>query len=128
MPGTHVKTIERFIDRLNRAVSRSALLKVSIRPTGGRLLDISRLADVDRDAPGNILRAFVGRSKSASDPAGRASGETRRAATIDLDPLGGLVDSDEDDTTGDMFDGLDEGEPASPSRHEKMLTSIRRAA
>ena len=129
MPGTNVKTIERFIDRLNRAVSRSALLKVSIRPTGGRLLDISRLADVDRDAPGNILRAFVGRSKSASDPAGRANGETRRAATIDLDPLGGLVDSDEDDTTGDMFDGLDEGEsPASPSRHEKMLTSIRRAA
>ena len=134
MPGSHVRTIERFIDRLNQAVSRSALLKVAIRSGGGRMLDISSLAELDRDAPAEVLRAFVA-------AAGAGGAEGRKAAKIDFAPRPSpsktAEDDDDDDVDDDEEDHLLPGfrrgddeptKPSAPSRLEGLATSIRRSA
>jgi len=130
MPGPHVKTIEGFIDRLNKAVSRSALLRVSVRSSGGRMLDIARLESVDPDAPERALMVFVGSSVTRGGDKGGSSGERRKAALIDLDPVRSTSDASTHGSLCDESGGRSEAPKGvhEPSRFEQLLSSIRRAA
>jgi very-short-patch-repair endonuclease len=54
----HREPIERFIQRLNAATTRSPLLRLSIRSTG-RILDAAGLAELDPAEPANLANAFL---------------------------------------------------------------------
>ncbi|MHC4833203.1 MAG: AAA domain-containing protein [Planctomycetota bacterium] len=150
MPGRHASTVTRFIERLHRAVSRSALLRIAMRRSGGSMLDISAFDGLGDGTADRVLAAFIGplpepadREDGGPDSRSRGRGGSRTNADDDDEDRPGTprprvarVDLAAPDAAG-LFDGAgeDESDAAGAGRRstvgprlERHLKSILRRA
>ena len=82
----HVATVQRFIDRLNAAITQSPLLRVATR-AGAKVVDVARFGRIGPGVPGAVLEAALG-GRGAS-----LEFEVRRLIEVDEEPDGSAPES-----------------------------------